>query len=179
MSIELPVQRAEMSTTFSGTVLKVEVPANLRTLTEEFLLAMKEEKTYKLILQEEKQDRSLTQNAYFHVLVGEIAKATKQSNEEVKKELVLRYGVVDTDESRKPVGFLLMDGLSPESIFPYCRRLKEQTINGKTFVQWLCYKRTHEMDSNEFSRLIDGTVSEANDLGIQTMTPEEIARLEL
>lgn len=177
--IELPVKNAELSTTFSGTVLKVEVPTNLRALTENFLLAMKEEKTYKLILQEEKKDRSLTQNAYFHAIVGEIAKVTKQSNDEVKRELVLRYGTIDRDESGKYIGFMLLDGISPESIFPYCKRLKSQTIDGKTFVQWLCFKRTHEMDSTEFSRLIDGTVSEANDLGIQTMTPEEIARLEL
>ena len=36
--------------------------------------------------------RSIQANAYFHVLVNEIAKATKSSMDDVKKQLVLNYG---------------------------------------------------------------------------------------
>lgn len=177
--IEIPVKQAEMSTSFSGVVLKVEIPTDLRALTEEFLLGMKEDKTYMLTLSEKKKDRSLTQNAYFHVLVGEIAKRTQQSNEDVKRELVFRYGAVDKDKDGNVLGFMLKDGITPFSVCPYSKAMGNTEINGKTFVKYLCYKHTHEMSQAEFSRLIDGTISEADELGIQTMTPEEVARLEL
>jgi hypothetical protein len=33
------------------------------------------------------------------------------------------------------------------------------------------------MTTSEFARLIDGTISEAKNLGIETMTPSELAML--
>jgi hypothetical protein len=37
---------------------------------------------------------------------------------------------------------------------------------------------THTYDTKEMSALIDGVVQEAKDLGIETMTPEQIKRME-
>ena len=42
-----------------------------------------------------KPKRSLTQNSYFHALVGKIAEAVGSSITEVKNELVADYGVFD------------------------------------------------------------------------------------
>jgi hypothetical protein len=39
------------------------------------------------------------------------------------------------------------------------------------------YKGSSEFDTKEMSIFIDGIVSEAKELGIETMTPNEIARL--
>ena len=40
------------------------------------------------------------------------------------------------------------------------------------------YKGSSHMDSAEFSRLVDGLVSECKQVGIETLSPEEIERLQ-
>jgi hypothetical protein len=41
----------------------------------------------------------------------------------------------------------------------------------------MVYKETHTLDTKEMARLIDGVVSEAQALGIETRTPDEIAQM--
>jgi hypothetical protein len=36
---------------------------------------------------------------------------------------------------------------------------------------------SHTYDTREMSRLIDGTVEEAKELGIETLTPEQLERM--
>ena len=42
---------------------------------------------------------------------------------------------------------------------------------------YLFYKRTRDLNKEEMSRLIEGTVSEAKALNIETLTPDELARM--
>ena len=58
-----------------------------------------------------------------------------------------------------------------------CRDLGEITVNGKTGRQIQAYFGSSQYDTAQMSRLIDGIVSEAQDLGIETATPEELARM--
>lgn len=44
------------------------------------------------------------------------------------------------------------------------------------FKCYLAYKQTHLMDSKEMARLIDGAIEVAKELGIETDTPEQLAR---
>ena len=48
--------------------------------------------------------------------------------------------------------------------------------DGKWFNCYLVYKDTSKMDTKEFSHLIDGAIDEAKALGIETDTPEQLAR---
>ena len=42
---------------------------------------------------------------------------------------------------------------------------------------FLFFKRTSELTKDEMNRLIQGTVDEAKALNIETLTPEELARM--
>ena len=42
----------------------------------------------------------------------------------------------------------------------------------------MVYKPTHELDSKEMAHLIDGAIYEAQQLGLETKTPAELAELE-
>ena len=44
--------------------------------------------------------------------------------------------------------------------------------------QNLLYKQTHTLNSAEMARLIAGAVQEASQLGIETLTPKELASLQ-
>ena len=58
-----------------------------------------------------------------------------------------------------------------------CRDLGEITVNGKTGHQIQAYFGSSQYDTKQMSRLIDGIVGECEDLGIETMTPGELAML--
>ena len=125
-----------------------------------------------------RKPRSMDANAYFHVLVNKIAIAMESSDEEIKKWLVVKYGTVETDDDGNAYGAMLPASADVDRFYPYTRCYKTVEQNGKTYSCYLFYKRTRDMDSKEMSHLIDGTVYEAKQLDIETMTPDQIAELE-
>lgn len=122
--------------------------------------------------------RSKDANAYFHLLVNEIAIARGLSDDEVKRMLVVEYGTLARDEDGQVIGFKLPPSVHVENIYPYTKLYKQVEENGKPFNCYLVYKRSSEMDTKEMALLIDGTVSEAQELGIDTDTPDQRARWE-
>lgn len=127
-------------------------------------------------IKKHRNKRSLSANAYFHVLVGKIAEAQGLGNEETKAALVCEYGALAKDKDGTTVGFKLPESVDVSSIYPYVRCFDTRVEGGKTFRCYLVYKQTHLMDTKEMSRLIDGAVYVAQDLGIETDTPEQLAR---
>lgn len=123
-----------------------------------------------------REKRSLSANAYFHVLVNKIAAETGESDDAVKSRLVLDYGIVDKDDDGKMVGFKLPQAVDATKYWPYVKYVETREENGKLFNCYLVYKHTSDMDSKEMARLIDGAISEAQELGIETDTPEQLAR---
>lgn len=123
-----------------------------------------------------REKRSKSANAYFHVLVNKIAAETGGSDESVKKNLVLEYGAIAKDKDGITVGFKLPESVNVDTIYPYVKCFDTREENGKLFKCYLVYKQTHLMDTKEMARLIDGAIETAKELGIETDTPEEIAR---
>lgn len=120
--------------------------------------------------------RSLSANAYFHVLVNKIAQVEGSREDAIKVRLVLEYGALMRDEDGNTVGFKLPVTVDASKIYPYTKCFDTREENGKLFRCYLVYKETHTMDSKEMAHLIDGAVSEAKELGIETDTPEQIAK---
>lgn len=118
--------------------------------------------------------RSLDANAYFHVLVNKIAEKTNESDAAVKKRLVQEYGTLARDEEDNVVGIKLPISVDVDKLIEYTRWFDRRTENGHVFNCYLVLKPTHEMNSKEMARVIDGTVSEAKELGIETLTPAEL-----
>lgn len=119
--------------------------------------------------------RSNNANSYFHVLVNEIAMATGDSDEDVKRRLVVEYGSVARDIHGDMVGFKLPSKVDVDEIYPYTRWYKDVTENGKEFSCYIVYKRSSDMDTKEMSHLIEGTIREAQSLNIDTDTPDKAA----
>ena len=136
------------------------------------------EKEISAEIKQYRKPRSLDANAYFHVLVNKIAIAQGLSDEEVKRELVVKYGTIERDEDGDIIGAMLPISADIDKFHPYTRCYKTVEQNGKTYRCYLFYKHTSDMDSKEMSHLIDGTVYEAKQLGIETMTPDELASME-
>ena len=124
---------------------------------------------YVLELKRYRERRSKDANAYFWKLVGEIAEVLKTDNDSVYLMLLERYGVF----TYIVVQPRIVDKIKSE--WRLVKELGEITVNGKKGVQLQCFFGSSTYDSKEMSRLIEGTVSEAKELGIDTRTPEEIA----
>ena len=109
-------------------------------------------------IKKHREKRSLSANAYFHVLCNKISAETGESEDAVKRRLVVSYGALARD------------------FYPYVRLYETRQENGKDYSCYFVYKESHKMDSKEFARLVDGAIEEAKELGIQTDTPEQLAR---
>ena len=122
-----------------------------------------------------RETRSLNANAYFHLLVGKIAEAMNLGADEVKVKMVLDYGAVAT-ECGDPVVVALPKTANVADYYTYARWISDFTAkNGKEYSQYIFYKHTHTLDKAEIAHLIDGVVYEAQELGIETRTPDELA----
>ena len=120
-------------------------------------------------VKEYRQKRSLTANAYYWVLVNEMANRLRKSNDEVHLQMLKDYG-----QSR--VMSVLAD-VPIDRYIKYFEQVGTGEVNGKVFNHYRVFMGSSEMDSREMAILIDGTVQEAQQLGIVTLTPDEIANL--
>lgn len=113
--------------------------------------------------------RSLTANAYFWVLVNEIANVTNQSKDEIHLQMLKEYGQNEV--------FSIRSDIDVSRYLKYYEEIGKGKVNGKEFTHYRVFKGSSEMDSREMAILISGVVQEAEQLGIPTLTPNEIARL--
>ena len=116
------------------------------------------------------EKRSLDANGYFWVLCGEIARVIGSTRWDVYLWLLKVNGV----------SFEVK--IKPEAI----KALKQEFRLAEAFEEWpdedgmvrvRCYVGSSHYDKEEFSRLINAAVIEAEKLGIDTWTPDEIASL--
>lgn len=145
-----------------------------RRATEALCATLEPGKTYDVTVKEHRNRRSLDANSYFHVLVGKIAEAMNLGFEEVKTNLVTEYGAVERDEDGLKVGFKLPASVDVAKIYRYVKCFDTREENGKLFNCYIVFKHTHLLDSKEMARLIDGTIQEARQLGIETLTPNQL-----
>jgi hypothetical protein len=133
----------------------------------QWLFSQDREKTF--TVKERKKKRSLTQNAYYWVLNDKLSAALRMSREETHRHLLCSYApcVVMTLLKAVPLG----------DYFDYYEVFAEGKMNGKEYNHVRIYKGSSKMDSTEFARLLDGTIQECEQQGIQTLTPREIAEL--
>lgn len=127
-------------------------------------------------IKKHREKRSKSANAYFHVLVNKIAAERGGSEDAVKESLVVQYGALAKDEDGLTVGFKLPASVDVGTIYPYVKCFDTREEGGKLFKCYLVYKQTRFMDSKEMARLIDGAIEVAKELGIETDTPEQLAR---
>ena len=123
--------------------------------------------------------RSLNANKYFHVLVGKIADAHNPpiSKARAKNILLGKYGQREIFDDGPLIISVIseVDMLEREDL--HCVAAGYGTANDKEFTHWAVIRGSHTYDNREMSALIDGTVEDAKEMGIETLSPDEIERL--
>lgn len=120
-------------------------------------------------IKEYKEKRSLNANSYLWKLCTMIADVLRADKEAVYLEMLKSYGQSDLVSVRSDI--------NPVGLFKYYEQAGQSTLNGKLFTHYRVYRGSSEYDTREMSVLLDGVISEAKALDIETATPAELARL--
>lgn len=143
----------------------------VQTALFDILKDLEQGKTFDCEIKQHREKRSKNANDYSWVLQNKIAKALSRSLDDIHEQLVLDYGVVETYSIKKEAFE------SASRLFDYFKVLGESQVNGKVFIHIKTGIGTHLYDTKEMATFIDGVIQEAQNLGIETKTPAEIADL--
>lgn len=122
-------------------------------------------------IKQHRQKRSLDANGMLWALLAEMAAVLNTTKDDLYLVMLERYGVF-THIVVKPS---VVDRVKAE--WRTVRELGEITVNGQTGIQLQCYFGSSTYDQKEFSILLDGVISEAQEIGIDTASPAEIKSL--
>ena len=112
-----------------------------------------------------KRKRTLTQNSYYWALLSELAGALGLSNDELHFQLLKRYST--------PQPFVTFKNVDVSKFMRYY----EKRAENDRCISYLFYTPSSEMDTKEFKRLLDGLISECQEVGINTLNADELALL--
>jgi hypothetical protein len=113
--------------------------------------------------------RSLNANSYFWFICNEMANVLRTSKDEVYLEMLKRYG-------QNEIISVLSD-IDISRFVKYYEEIGKGHVEGKEFTHYRCYIGSSEYNSREMAILIDGIISEAEALGIETLPTTAIERM--
>jgi hypothetical protein len=117
-----------------------------------------------------RKKRSLDANGLLWVCLGQIAEVLRTDKWEVYLQMLKRYGKF-TYICVKPN---VVDAVKAQ--WRECEIVGEIEVNGKKAIQMLCYFGSSTYNTQEFSVLLDGVISEMREMGLVTPLSEDMKR---
>ena len=179
MRVEVQNPRWMMDTTGAWVSFQVPSPFEARGICER----MTKGETYTAEIKKASKKRSLDANSYYWTLVDKLSKALEISMSHCHNLMLRRYGtfklfggqvmyavIPDTDEASREADEAEECHIKPTS------EVREGK-DGLMYRTYILLKGSHEYNTAEFSRLVKGIIDECKQVGIETATPEEIAKM--
>ena len=114
-----------------------------------------------------RQKRSLDQNSYAWVLIGKIADKLRASKDDVYLTMLKRYG---------QGGVIKVQPQNEQAILSALKYYEpHEKLYTETDKYYRIWAGSSGYNTEEMTIFVDGIISEAQLLGIQTMTPDELA----
>lgn len=129
-----------------------------------------------------KKKRSLDANGYYWKLVSEIADKLRVSKNEVHNILLRRYGQAEGIDGRLVTVYIpdtekaAKQALMAEDYHIKPTSYVQAGSKGQTLRAYILLRGSRTYNTKEMSVLIEGTIQEAEQMGIQTLTPKELER---
>lgn len=135
------------------------------------------EKDLKIKICKSTRPRSLDANAYFHVLCDALRQKLGISMAHCKNILITSYGQIEYLSEGVPLCY------KTNAPVDYIQELeaahmKFVKMSDDLAYMYIVYRGSHTYDSSEMHKLLEGTIRECQLQGIETRTPDEIARME-
>lgn len=132
-----------------------------------YMMELDDTKIYEI--KEYKEKRNLDQNAKYWKLLNELALTLKISVEELHfkmlKDYSQRYEILVPKDTK-------LRGIE------YYERKSKIIKNGQEFIVYHIFTPSHELNTREFAFLLQGLCEECKEQGIETLSPDELKRLE-
>jgi len=112
--------------------------------------------------------RSLDANALLWLCLGRIAESLHTDKWEVYLQMLKRYGKFTYICVKSNV----VDSVKAQ--WRECEVIGEVNINGQEAIQMLCYFGSSTLNTQEFSVLLEGVISEMKEMGLETPTSQEM-----
>ena len=144
---------------------------------------IKTDGTIQITAEKVRKTRSLSANAYYWALCGQLAAKLNVSTSRMHNLLLRRYGALETADGEELICFI------PDTENAENAALEADTYHikptsavkvfkdGGTRRMYKVLKGSHNYDTREMSTLINGIVDECNHAGIPTATPEEVKEM--
>ena len=133
---------------------------------------------YAVEIKRHRKRRSLDQNAMYWSILGQIAKALGISNSKAHNLMLRRYGAVETIDG-KTIKLVLPDTeeaaqRADEAESYHIKPTSQVKVgtDGINYRTYLLLKGSHDMDTAEMKRLIDGVMDEAKQMGLELLWEE-------
>lgn len=133
------------------------------------LISLKTSKIYEI--KERREKRSLSQNAYAWKLITELGNVMRIDKEEMYLHCLEHYG------QREIVS--IASEINPKGYFKYFKPVGKGNVKGREFTHYMIFKGSSEFDKREMSIFLDGIIQECQNVGIPTLTKNEIERMKL
>lgn len=134
-------------------------------------------------LKEHREKRSLTQNAYYWVLLSKVAGKLRLPKPEVHNRMLRDFGQI-----------LIVDGQAARVVLPDTdaaeqRSLSMETVHlkptsqvcqfgdGKMYRTYVILRGSHDYTTEEMAHLLDGLIEEAKQQDIETLPPDELEHM--
>lgn len=127
--------------------------------------------------------RTKSQNSCYWAILHKVAGAMKMSEAECHNRMLWHYGCKWTIDG-EVVGAWLPD--TDEAFKSALQEVKYHTVptsevkpgkDGKMIRAYILLRGSHEYNTKEMARLLDGCIQEANNLGIETIPPNELQEI--
>lgn len=140
-------------------------------------------KLLNIVAKQYRKKRSLDANAYYWQLLTKLAEASGISKNRAHNLMLRRYGQLEEMDGH------LIYVVVPDDDKGADRSLEAETYHikpttevkvasdGSRFRTYIMLRGSSTYDTSEMSKLIDGLVSECQELGIETLPPKEIERM--
>lgn len=127
-----------------------------------------------------REARTRNANSYFYVLVEKLADALRVSKPYIHNLMLRKYGQLQRIDG-KPVWVILpeTDEVAKkvdedETLHVRATDEVKQGKDGRIYRTYLLLKGSHELNTQEFSILLDGIIADCHEANVSTATPEEI-----
>jgi len=127
-----------------------------------------QEPTKEFEIKEYKPKRSRNQNSYYYELLNKLARKMRIPSEELHFEMIRKSN---------PFTDILIPEEADIRALKYYEQLSKIIKNGRVFVSYRVWVPSHELDTIEMSTLLDCLIEECKRQGIETLPPNELARL--
>lgn len=116
-----------------------------------------------------KKKRSLDQNSYAWVLIGKIADKLRANKDDVYLTMLKRYG---------QGGVIKVSPKNEEAILTALKYYeRHEKLYNDTDKYYRVWAGSSGYNTEEMTIFVDGVISEAKEMGIETLTPDQLAEM--